>query len=448
MGNNYRRGKMHRSDQNIKTVGKMLLDAIFGFNYEEVSSLVKQVKQENNIVGAKRILNKALGEANEKAVDFNGTVPKGEFARITSLLTKELKDIYELAVSNDVETTASSQEVPVVGLERSESSLSSEEDNYSKLENDDQSDNAAGISSDSNSNSPFEKINEESHETVEPEATVSVSEMPSVEIEEAESNNEQSGNLNDEKDDQQNVTIPTVSSSVSENIGSNSASEEGSLDGDEDDHDCYYHSDPNVDNDQKQDIQPEALASKFEIENVNTVNQSAERVEKIANEDTLPELEIVATSALPKATANGTVSSNSVPCTLRVELTSDDEDVNNNINVNQPTEHVEQVANGNGQPKTELPRINEQSSKNNQKTTVPQNTKKYVVAASALAITGIALGVAVAVYLEMLAVEIGIAIAACCLIAATVTYCVRPQSLDESKVEKINDTQKSTPCCS
>ncbi|WP_458694719.1 TomO hydrophobic C-terminal domain-containing protein [Wolbachia endosymbiont (group B) of Sphaerophoria taeniata] len=60
----------------------------------------------------------------------------------------------------------------------------------------------------------------------------------------------------------------------------------------------------------------------------------------------------------------------------------------------------------------------------------PQNTKKYVVAASALAIAGIVSGVAVAVYLEMLAV--GIAVAACCLIAATVTYCCRPKSLIEN----------------
>ncbi|WGJ62112.1 ankyrin repeat domain-containing protein [Wolbachia endosymbiont of Frankliniella intonsa] len=130
-----------------------------------------------------------------------------------------------------------------------------------------------------------------------------------------------------------------------------------------------------------------------------------------------------------EATANGTVSSNSVPCTLGVELTSDDEDLNNDINVNQPTEHVEQVANGNRQPKTELPRINEQSSKSGLKKN-PQNTKKYVVAASALAIAGIVSGVAVAVYLEMLAV--GIAVAACCLIAATVTYCCRPKSLIEN----------------
>ncbi|WP_041581321.1 MULTISPECIES: TomO hydrophobic C-terminal domain-containing protein [unclassified Wolbachia] len=74
----------------------------------------------------------------------------------------------------------------------------------------------------------------------------------------------------------------------------------------------------------------------------------------------------------------------------------------------------------------------------------PQSTRKYVVAASALAITGIALGAAVAVYLEMLA--IGIAVAVCCLIAATITYCYRPKSsVEDNEVEKVDDTKKVTP---
>ncbi|WP_458694574.1 TomO hydrophobic C-terminal domain-containing protein, partial [Wolbachia endosymbiont of Cylisticus convexus] len=75
-----------------------------------------------------------------------------------------------------------------------------------------------------------------------------------------------------------------------------------------------------------------------------------------------------------------------------------------------------------------------------------KNTKSYVVAASVLAIAGIALGVAVAVYLEMLA--IGIAVVACCLIAATITYCYRPKSsLENNEVEKFDVKQKSTSCC-
>ncbi|WP_017532251.1 TomO hydrophobic C-terminal domain-containing protein [Wolbachia endosymbiont of Diaphorina citri] len=330
ISNNYRRGKMHSSDQNIKTVGEMLFDAISSFDCKKVRSLVEQAKQEGNNV--EPIMNEAFKKANETRVKQQSTASRKKLKKIKEFLKKELDNIAILSMSNDVETTVSRQEVPVVESEGSESdslSLSSEKDDFSKLEGD-KSDCSAGTSSDSNSNSPFEKISEEGHET-------RISVIDTVEAE---------------------------------------------------------------------------------------------------------------------ATANGTVSSNSVPCTFRVELTSDDEDeflsiefedVNNDINVNQPTEHVEQVANGNGQPKTELPRINEQSSKSGLKKN-SQNTKKYVVAASALAITGIALGVAVAVYLEMLA--IGVAVAACCLIAATITYCYRPKSLvEDNEVKKVDDTQKSTPCC-
>ncbi|GFR26154.1 lipase_3 domain-containing protein [Trichonephila clavata] len=62
----------------------------------------------------------------------------------------------------------------------------------------------------------------------------------------------------------------------------------------------------------------------------------------------------------------------------------------------------------------------------------PQNAKSKlpVVAAAMLAITGVATGIAIAVYLEMLMV--GIAVGACCLIAATIIYyCNRPSNLVE-----------------
>lgn len=326
--NNYRRVKMNSSDQNIKTVGEMLSDAIFALNYEEVISLVEQAKQEGNSVDTKQILNKALEDANRTEVGKKDKVSKSKLAEIKIFLEKELeKTTAVLPVNDSVESmgaTVISQEIPVVEREGSESSLSSEDDDFSKLKGN-KSDCSAGTSSDSNSNSPFEKISEEGHET-------RISVIDTVEAE---------------------------------------------------------------------------------------------------------------------ATANGNVSSNPVPCTSRIELTSDDEDeflsitiedVNNGVNVNQPTGHVEQVANGNGQPKTELPRINEQSSKSGLKKN-SQNTKKYVVAASALAIAGIVSGVAVAVYLEMLA--IGIAVAVCCLIAATITYCYRPKSLvEDNQVKKVMQTEE------
>ncbi|WP_264730266.1 ankyrin repeat domain-containing protein [Wolbachia endosymbiont (group B) of Episyrphus balteatus] len=307
MDNNYRRGKM---PGNEKIIGEKLSNAVDRINLTGLIHLLKKLE----VSTYEPTVQKLLDQANDKITNLEEGEQKEALEQIILFLENELKHTAAtLPVDNNVEAAASSQEALLVESKESSPSLSSEEDDFSKLEGN-KSDCSAGTSSDSNSNSPFEKISEEGHET-------RISVIDTVEAE---------------------------------------------------------------------------------------------------------------------ATANGTVSSNSVPCTLRVELTSDDEDellsieiedVNNDINVNQPTEHVEQVANGNGQPKTELPRINEQSSKSGLKKN-PQNTKKYVVAASALAIAGIVSGVAVAVYLEMLAV--GIAVAACCLIAATVTYCCRPKSLIEN----------------
>ncbi|WP_265038350.1 TomO hydrophobic C-terminal domain-containing protein [Wolbachia endosymbiont (group A) of Hylaeus communis] len=61
-----------------------------------------------------------------------------------------------------------------------------------------------------------------------------------------------------------------------------------------------------------------------------------------------------------------------------------------------------------------------------------------------LAITGVAIGIAIAVYLEMLAV--GIAVGACCLVAAAVIYyCNKPlNSLEESSVNKFTDREELT----
>ncbi|UIP92346.1 hypothetical protein JSQ73_004015 [Wolbachia endosymbiont of Anopheles demeilloni] len=189
--------------------------------------------------------------------------------KIKEFLKKELDNIAILSMSNDVEITVSRQELPVLELEGSESDLassSSEDDDFSKLE-DNKSDCSAGTSSDSNSNSPFEKISEEGHET-------RISVIDTVEAE---------------------------------------------------------------------------------------------------------------------ATANGNVSSNSVPCTLRIELTSEDEflsieieDVNNAVSVNQPTGHVEQVANGNGQPKTVA---NKQASNSNEIYTKENSVKWPTVATWMFAIT-------------------------------------------------------------
>ncbi|WP_353285313.1 lipase family protein [Wolbachia endosymbiont (group A) of Beris morrisii] len=76
----------------------------------------------------------------------------------------------------------------------------------------------------------------------------------------------------------------------------------------------------------------------------------------------------------------------------------------------------------------------------------PQNarSKLPVIAASMLAITGVATGIAIAVYLEMLMV--GIAVGACCLVAAAIIYyCNKPlNSLEESSVNKFTDREELT----
>ncbi|GFR26247.1 hypothetical protein TNCT_701871 [Trichonephila clavata] len=68
-----------------------------------------------------------------------------------------------------------------------------------------------------------------------------------------------------------------------------------------------------------------------------------------------------------------------------------------------------------------------------------KGSKWPVIAASALAIAGIISGVAVAVYLEMLAV--GIAVGACCLFAALIIYCCNrsSSSLEGSNVVPVDN---------
>lgn len=94
--------------------------------------------------------------------------------------------------------TASGQEIPMVEFEESEPnspSLSSEDDDYSKLEGD-QNDKFSGTSS--GSGSPFEEV-------------VVTSEMPSMATEEAKVNDEQSDNINGDD-------LTPVSSFVSEDV--------------------------------------------------------------------------------------------------------------------------------------------------------------------------------------------------------------------------------------
>ncbi|WP_353269999.1 hypothetical protein [Wolbachia endosymbiont (group A) of Myopa testacea] len=82
----------------------------------------------------------------------------------------------------------------------------------------------------------------------------------------------------------------------------------------------------------------------------------------------------------------------------------------------QPENSVEALATD---QKIGIQNNNQQPSKPN--AAAPRSEKRTIIAASVLAIAGVALGITIAVYLEMLAV--GVAVGVCCLIAAAIIYC-------------------------
>lgn len=78
--------------------------------------------------------------------------------------------------------------------------------------------------------------------------------------------------------------------------------------------------------------------------------------------------------------------------------------------------------------------------------TTPQNTKSsnlHIIAASALAVAGVVLGVAIAVHSGMLVV--GIAVGVCCLVAAAVMYHYKwpSSSIETNKVKKVAPNEKN-----
>ncbi|GFQ91512.1 uncharacterized protein TNCT_335991 [Trichonephila clavata] len=341
ISNSFEEGEMHSSDQNTKSIEEALSDAIFSLDCKEVRSLVEWVKQESNNV--ERIIGGALKKANETKVGKRDQGSRDKIKKIREFLAEELKSIAASLVGNDVKITASSHEAPVIESKESESdSLSSEGDDYSRLE----SGKSAGTSS--GNGSPFEEV-------------AVTSEMPSMATEESKS---EPDNLNDEQDDQQNLTVPAVSSSVSEDVSTSRSDEEESV-------------------------------------------------------------------VITQGSQNDVI--NSKPSNTGVE---GDEKKQALV---QPTEPVSKNAQGNSK----------QPGYPNKNNPNPQDAKSKLpaIAASMLAITGIATGIAIAVYLEMLAV--GIAVGACCLVAAAIIYCCNKpsKSLENSNAERFNPEEIKTSCC-
>ncbi|WP_264377821.1 host RNA manipulator TomO [Wolbachia endosymbiont (group B) of Philonthus cognatus] len=361
ISDNFKEDRMHSSDQNTR---KELSDAIFSLDSQAVKCLVERIKQEGN--NAERIINWALEKADETQVGKKDQESKNKIKEIREFLTVESKSIG---------AAAGSQEVPVVELKESESdSPNSEDDGYSKLE----SDKSAGDSSGSSINYPFEEINEVGIsviETIGSVATAIASKMPSMATEESKS---EPDNLNDEQDDQQNLTVPTVSSSVSEDVSTSRSDGKESV------------------------VITQGSQNDGEHDKV----MPEEHQDDAAMQNTQPKTLVV----------------DSKPSNTGVE---GDEKKQALV---QPTEPVSKNAQGNSK----------QPSYPNKNNPAPQDAKSKlpVIAASMLAITGVATGIAIAVYLEMLAV--GIAVGACCLVAATIVYChSRPSSsLENSNVQE------------
>ncbi|XPQ38773.1 hypothetical protein ACJZL1_05130 [Wolbachia endosymbiont of Rhagoletis indifferens] len=87
-----------------------------------------------------------------------------------------------------------------------------------------------------------------------------------------------------------------------------------------------------------------------------------------------------------------------------------------------------------------IPTNSKQSTNPNNGSQNIKSSKLPVIAASALAVAGVVSGVAIAVYLEMLAA--GIAVGACCLVAAAVIYCCTPKnSVENSNVETVKTAE-------
>ena len=256
IGNNCEEGKMH-GNENI--IGKKLSDAVDRINRDTMIDLLK--KLDDSVYES--TLQKLLSQANDKMTSLGEGKQKEDLAQIIALLKNELKHTDASSIGNDVEATARGQQIPVEKVKERESdspSLSSEDDDFSKLESDD----SPRISSDSPS---FDIISET-------EVPETVAEMLSMVTE------GKSDDLNDEKDDQQNLTIPTA---VDQGTSPIPESQCGTAHNEED-----------------FTVLPQSSSLGFANESVNTVisidnnrkeqtsNKPAKHVEQVANENIQP----------------------------------------------------------------------------------------------------------------------------------------------------------------
>ncbi|MFP3016617.1 MAG: lipase family protein [Wolbachia sp.] len=526
ISNSFEEGEMHSSDQNTKSIEEALSDAIFSLDCKEVRSLVERVKQEGNNV--ERIIGGALKKANETKVGKRDKGSKDKIKKIREFLAEEL--IAASLVGNDVKITASSHEAPVIESKESESdSLSSEGDDYSRLE----SGKSAGTSS--GNGSPSEEV-------------AVTSEMPSMATEEAKVNNEQSDNINDDD-------LTPVSSPVSGDILTSRSDEEESVvittrQPNDSEHDKTvfkeHQGDAAIQNTQPKTLVVDSKPSNAGVESDEKKQAPVQPTEHVPGEsvglkaqpsNTQEQQEVPETSVLgqmddteslstqdalvfqsdsttvlsidgdekerapvqpveseskgdqqdspplsPQSSVSGDECS-SGPSSFTKLPKSDEGDTDNNndkyVKVSPENMTKEDLTpKGSGslqgiQPEISVPSpstfsiediedsedssivskdsliedVTDEPEKTNKEDSTlkssnsTKSSKLPIVAASALAVTGIAAGIAIAVYLEMLAV--GVAVGACCLVAAVIIYCCnRPSSsFKGSNVELIADKE-------
>lgn len=346
ISNSFKKGEMHSSDQNTKSIEEALCNAIHDFNYKEVESLVEQVKQKGSDV--RRIIYRAVGEADDKEVRKKNKEAQGKIEKIREFLSKEFIAAPPVDASvKSIGATASGQEIPMVENLSSlspQSSVSGDEcssvpSSSTKLPKSDEGDT-------DNNNDKYVKVSSEdiTKEDLTPKGSGSLQGIQSE------------------------ISVPSPSAFPNGNGA------------------------PTIE--EHMVIMADIEDSSGRLVGEGDVSSITGDLHGISIEDDMSSL----------GTANDEYGED-----------SSGEDV---------TDESEKTNKGDSTLK---------SSNSTKSSRLP------IVAASALAVTGVATGIAIAVYLEMLAV--GVAVGVCCLVAAVIIYCCnRPSnSLECNNVRPVAD---------
>ncbi|MDG7052467.1 MAG: hypothetical protein LKM45_01095 [Wolbachia endosymbiont of Alcedoecus sp.] len=496
IGDNYEEGEMHGSDQNKKDIEEELSDAIFSLDYEKVKSLVEQLKQGND--NTEQIIREALKKANETEVGRKDKASKNKLTEIKRFLAEELKSIGGAAPSVGDSAATGSQATPAAELKESEedqpdspSSKSSvggsnaSASSFVKLpESDTENGNGEYVKVSplpvSGSGSSFEDI--ESVPTSgrnSPQATTSDSsdKEASQPVEPEVSNPQAEENTaplkTPEKSEGQELASVAQNTETENDILSIQPTAPESTDKEQAAEQTPLQVEGKSEFEGKRDSpSPESSASggssSSSFVNVSTsdggVTDSSNgeyvKVEDIVEDTALKDTcspqdtQLGISTSKPSGTSaegDATVSSakggkkKQTPVQPAKDIAQIDDDDDYDLSWLFSEEGDQVPHPENLEPEPTLSSTSKKSEQVNN--TTSQNTESsnlHIIAASALAIVGVALGVAIAVHLEMLAV--GILVGACCVVAAAVIYCCGPQSsVKNSEIEKVASNEKKEP---